>query len=80
VVGPAGPDGDLSDAIHGVGNAVRILRSEPFVDVVVTVENQVDVGGVEESPDRLRVVVGTSAGAEERDMPVGKRALVGVGR
>ncbi len=64
VVRSTGTDCDLGYAIDRVGQARWGLGSEAFVDVVVAVENQVGVGGIELIPQRLGHAARPAAGAE----------------
>ena len=54
-VGAAGADHELDDAALGVGVAVRVLRAEPLVGVVMPGEDHVDPLLVEQGPDRGEV-------------------------
>ena len=77
------PDDEFSNAIGGIGGAARRLGREPLVDVFVAVEHDLRVVVVERLPqwlDVLRLAAVNIARIEERLVPVGEAALVGVGR
>ena len=40
------PDHELTDAAHRVGNPIRCLRGKTLVDVVMTVQQDIDAGSV----------------------------------
>ena len=63
VVCSAGTDDELANAVR-VGEAIRVLRIEPFVDVVVAVEDQVGVSRVQLLPQPVAVLRGSASGAE----------------
>src|SRR5215208_7069292 len=65
VVRPARADDELADAPGRVERAVRALRRESLVNVVVTGEDEVGVVVVEDLPQRARVRGGPTAGAEQ---------------
>ena len=79
VVGPAGSDDELANAVR-IRDTARILRIEAFVNMVVAVENHVRVGRVELLPEPVAVLRRSASRAEERDVPVGQDALVRVRR
>jgi hypothetical protein len=66
----------FANAALGVGDAIGSLRCEALVIVVVAVEDDVGIGLVKCVEQRLygEVVAMCAAGAEERLVPVGKRA------
>ena len=50
---PAGPDDELADAPVAVDPAVRVLRGEALVVVVVAVDDDVDAGRVQRPPEAV---------------------------
>src|SRR3954447_18013131 len=59
-------DDKLSNAIRGVGGSGRILRRKPLIQVVVSVDDDIDLELVERAPDVLhRTVAAVGSGAEE---------------
>ena len=79
--GAAGAGDELADSAGGISLAGWVLRREPLVLVVVPVDHEVGAGGVEVAPERAdrRVVRVHGPGREARLVPVGERALAGVG-
>ena len=72
----AGANNKFADATLGVSRAIRSLRSEALVVVIVAAENYVGVGFIEGLPEGLhrQVIAVGAAGTEERLVPVGERA------
>src|SRR4029450_1485673 len=52
---PTGADRELANATRGIHDAVRILRREPFITVVVAVDHDVGAGLIQGPPHRLHV-------------------------
>ena len=78
-LGAAGADDELPHAERRVGRARRRLRREPLVKGVMGVHDDVHACGVQHVPQRARGGVGLVLGIEQRVVPVGERALCGVG-
>ena len=78
VIRAAGAGDELANAGRGVRLAGRRLRREALVDVVVAIEDDVRVRGVQQVPEGMGVLVCASAGAEERDVPVREQTLMGM--
>ena len=76
----AGADDEFADPVLGVGLAAGVLRSEALVVVVVAVEDERGVRGVQIIPERFRVGIPSirAARAEERLVPVGGNASGGM--
>src|SRR5262245_51113016 len=74
-------DDELANAPSGIATSVTVLRSKPFVEVIVTVQHHVGVGfveNVEELPHPL--VVAVLPRRKQRMVPVRQHAPVGVRR
>ena len=56
------------------------LLSKSLVDVIVAVEHDIGMSGVQKGPQRQGAAVGPAAGAERGDVPVSEGALIRVGR
>src|SRR5579884_858219 len=77
----AGADGELADALRLVAQAVRRLRREALIEMIVAVEDDLDAGVVEDAPEIAHVgVEAVRARREQRMVPVRERALVAVRR
>ena len=75
--GAAGADDELADAARRIGAAIRILRREALVGVVVAVDDEIDVEVVQRAPEVAHVgIVAVPAGAEEWPMPIDRGAAV----
>ena len=72
MVGTARADDELPDAACCVTCAIVPLGRKPFVDVVVSIEDDVGVVVVEQRKEIERIVVGPSARRKERDVPEGQ--------
>ncbi len=78
IVRAAGADDELADPVRGVQRADRGLRREALVDVIVAVEDDVCVMGIEHLPHPVGVTGGPAPRAEEGDVEEGQGALIGV--
>ena len=68
-LGAAGPDDELPDAAQ-IGAAVDVLLAEPFVEVIVPVDDHVGPAIVEQRPQIAQVAVrAVRARREERMVP-----------
>ncbi len=76
----AGSHDEFAYAAAGIGSAIRILRSEAFVIVVMSVDDYVGVGLVENVPQRFhkQVVAVGAAGTEKRLVKIGEGARYGM--
>ena len=74
VVLAAGADDELADPAGRVGDPGGGLLGEALVDVVMAVQHDVCVGGIQRVPQRSCVLGGAPAGAKQRDVEAGKRA------
>src|ERR1700730_9556969 len=72
----AGARHELANATRRVAAAIRILRSEALIVVVVAADNHVGIGIVERLPKRLHLIVISmrATGAEQRLVPIRQRA------
>ena len=71
----AGADDEFANAAGRVEPPVGILRREAFVGVVVAADDEIDVELVERAPHVPHVgIVAVAAGAEERPVPIHRRA------
>src|SRR6266436_2613855 len=73
---PAGAGYELADATRRIRRAIRSLRCEAFVIVIVTVDDYIGVRFIERFPQGFysQIIAVRAAGAEERLVPVGKCA------
>src|SRR5215471_7993406 len=76
VIFSASADDEFANAALGVWSSIGRLGSEPFVVVIVAVDDNVGIGVVERLPQGLdfQVIAVRAAGTEERLVPVGQRA------
>src|SRR5713101_2149405 len=70
----------VAGAALGIGGAIRRLRGEALVIMVVAADHDIGVGFVKRLEERLsgEVVAVRAAGTEERLVPVGERASGGM--
>jgi hypothetical protein len=73
-------DDEFANSPLRIRRAFRILRSESFIVVVVTVDDHIRVGVIERLEERLysRVVAVSAVGTEQRLVPIGEGASDGM--
>src|SRR3954464_14474603 len=80
-LGPASPDHELADPARPILVAIGVLWREPFVVVVVAVDDEVGARVVESLPEWLdRAIVAMESGTEARVVPDRERASRGRSR
>ena len=79
VIGAAGPNNEFAYAIRLVQCASGCLGCKTFIDMVMAVQNQVGLGGIQQLPEWLGIGIGAPTGTIQGDMPVGQGALVRMG-
>ncbi len=79
VIRAARPGDDFTYTIDRIQSAGKVLRREPFIDMVMPVQDQVSMAGVQQIPECLAIGGGPTTGTIKRNMPICEGALVRMG-